>query len=110
MTTMFRVISLKPLREFWEQHPDAERPLREWYLKATKADWANLMDVRKTFSVATDQVKTDWCMSTVFDIKNNKYRLIVRIRYDWKAITVKHVLTHAQYDRNQWKRGGTCQH
>ena len=39
-----RVISLKPLREFWQQHPDAERALRQWYKTTTHAEWKSLQD------------------------------------------------------------------
>jgi mRNA interferase HigB len=41
----------------------------------------------------------------VFNIKGNSYRLVVRIRYDYQLINVRAVLTHAAYDRGQWKDG-----
>jgi hypothetical protein len=41
---------------------------------------------------------------TVFNIKGGAYRLIVKIEYRWQKIFVKHVLTHAEYDRNEWKK------
>ena len=52
-----RVISLKPLREFWERHPDAEQPLRHWYKTATFAEWTCLQDARRDYPHA-DGVKT----------------------------------------------------
>jgi mRNA interferase HigB len=98
-----RVISLKPLREFWERHPDAEQPLRLWFKVALKAEWRNLRDVRQTFAHA-DGVRTDQDeVLTVFNIAGNKYRLIARIRYDYKLVTVRAILTHAEYSRGGWK-------
>lgn len=41
---------------------------------------------------------------TVFDIGGNKYRLITYIDYVKNKIFIRHVLTHAEYDREQWKK------
>jgi len=98
-----RVISLKPLREFWQRHPEAEQALRLWYKTATAATWSSLQDVRRTYAHA-DGVKTpDGDTLTVFNIGGNKYRLIARIRYDYQLINVRAVLTHQEYDQGQWK-------
>ena len=35
----------------------------------------------------------------IFDISGNKYRLNVRISYLYKAVLIKFVGTHADYDR-----------
>lgn len=40
---------------------------------------------------------------TVFNIGGNKYRIVVRIRYDFRLVNVRQVLTHADYDRGRWK-------
>jgi mRNA interferase HigB len=39
----------------------------------------------------------------VFNIGGNKYRLIVKIRYQRQRIYVIHVLTHQDYDKGKWK-------
>lgn len=98
-----RVISLKLLREFGDQHPDAERPLREWYKTATAAAWKSLEDLRGTYS-HSDGVRTKRGETlTVFNIGGNKYRLIARIRYDYQLVNIRHVLTHKEYDEGKWK-------
>ena len=98
-----RVISLKPLQEFWDLHSDAEVPLRHWYKAAAKARWHSLTDVRQTYAHA-DGVRTKAGETlTVFNIGGNKYRLIARIRYDFALVNVRHVLTHAEYDAGIWK-------
>lgn len=98
-----RVISLKTLREFWEQHPDAERPLRQWYKTATQARWNSLTEARRCYPHA-DGVQTQSGKSlTVFNIGGNKYRLIARIRYDYQLINVRAVLTHRAYDEGKWR-------
>ena len=98
-----RVISLKPLREFWDQHPDAEAPLRTWYKLLLGAEWRSLQEARRTLRHA-DGVRTkNGETLTVFNIAGNKYRLIARIRYDFQLVNVRHVLTHEEYARGAWK-------
>ncbi len=97
-----RVISLKMLREFWTKHPHAQRPLRQWYQDALQAEWHSLHEVRQTYPHA-DAVLGKGGMLTVFNIGGNKYRLVVRIRYDYQLINVRAVLTHEQYDAGKWK-------
>jgi mRNA interferase HigB len=63
---------------------------------ATK--WRNLTDTRQTFAHA-DPVG----QCTVFNIKGNDYSLITRIDYGLQTVTLKHFLSHAEYDRGSWK-------
>ncbi len=49
---------------------------------------------------------TRWGL-TVFNIKGNHYRLIVRLRYDIQIIFIKRLLTHAEYDWGDWKNDST---
>ncbi len=50
------IISMRRLREFWEIHSTAERPLRTWYTRVEHAQWQNFADVKQDFPAA-DQVK-----------------------------------------------------
>jgi mRNA interferase HigB len=92
------VISKKKLREFWEEHPKAQSPLEAWYQIARHAEWESFSDVRATFNTV-DQVGH----FTVFDIGGNKYRLIAAIHFNRGIVFVRHVLTHAEYDTDNWK-------
>ncbi len=98
-----RVISLKPLREFWEKRPDAERPLRLWYKVACQAEWRSLRDVRQAYPHADGHAAGPGNTLTVFNIGGDKYRLVARIRYDWQLINVRCVLTHGECDEGTWK-------
>jgi mRNA-degrading endonuclease HigB of HigAB toxin-antitoxin module len=73
-TPLAPMISLKPLREFWQRHSDAEEPLRLWYKMAQEATWSNLSDIRHTYPHA-DGVRTSSGTLTVFNIGSNKYRV-----------------------------------
>ena len=98
-----RVISLKPLRDFWERHSDAEELLRLWYKTATTATWRSLQDVRRTYPHADGVRTASGDALTVFNIGGNRYRLVARIRYDYQLINVRAVMTHREYDKGTWK-------
>ena len=93
-----RVISRRRLREFWIRHPDAESALRAWFAIASKAHWGRLLDVQQTYRDAEAVGEL-----TVFDIKGNRYRLIAKVEYRLQIIFIRSVMTHAEYDRGNWK-------
>jgi mRNA interferase HigB len=101
-----RVISLKRLRAFWEAgHADAEGPLRNWYRMASKADWSSIVEVKRQHPQADAVRLASGQVLTVFNIGGNKFRLITRIRFEHRLINVRVVLTHADYDKADWKKG-----
>ena len=92
------VISRKRILEFSEIHPDAAVALDNWYRAANSAKWSNINEVRQVYPSA-DAVGN----FTVFNIRGNNYRLIVDIIYFTQRIYIKYVLTHAEYDKGNWK-------
>ena len=93
-----KVISNKALREFSKKHPRAEGPLQDWHRLIERGDYGSFADLRATFS-SVDKVGDRY----VFDIGGNKYRLIVSVAFVVRTVWVKAVLTHAEYDEEQWK-------
>jgi mRNA interferase HigB len=93
------VISRKMLKQAAVEHSGMEGPLDAWFCIAKRAQWQSLQDVRKTFSSADGVGK--W---TVFNVKGNQYRLITEINYEAERVYIRHVLTHAEYDRGGWKQ------
>jgi mRNA interferase HigB len=92
------VITERRLRDFWNEHPDAEGPLRTWLREAQHTEWEKFADIRANFPSA-DQVGK----FTVFNVGGNKYRLIVVIHFNRGKVYVRHVLSHDEYDRGAWK-------
>lgn len=97
--TSMHIIRRKKLKEAAVRRVELEGPLDAWFRIAKKAAWRSLADVRKTVSSADAVGK--W---TVFNIKGNLYRLIAEITSNSGRIYVRHVLTHAEYDRGGWKQ------
>ncbi len=94
-----RVISKKPLREFWQRHPQSRASLEEWFRKASAMQADSFAQLRETFASA-DYVDG----FTIFDIGGNRYRIAAVVHYDGQRLYVRQVMTHAEYDRNHWRR------
>jgi mRNA interferase HigB len=93
------VISRRKLLEAAQEHGDLSAPLDVWYRIAKRVTWQSPDDVRQTFPSA-DQVGRH----TVFNIKGNTYRLIVEINYLTGRVYIRHIPTHARYDKGAWKK------
>ena len=102
------IISRKKLLEAAKQHgTKAATPLDSWYRIAKRARWGSLEDVRQTYPNADgvslgkgDQKR----IYTVFNIGGNDFRLITEIFYGDQTVLIRHVLTHAEYDKEDWKK------
>ncbi|MBQ2097366.1 MAG: type II toxin-antitoxin system HigB family toxin [Bacteroidales bacterium] len=92
-----RIVSHKKLVEFYSSggHGDARYALEQWYDVAESAVWRNLSDIKKDFP-ATDYVGNQ---HYVFNIKGNKYRLVVVVKFTIGHIFIRFVGTHADYDK-----------
>lgn len=90
-----RIISRKKLREFWELHPDARQSLQAWYEDAKQADWktpADIKDVYRNASILSNN-------RVVFNIKGNRYRLVVAIQYKHGIVFIRFIGSHRDYEK-----------
>ena len=94
-----RVISKKKVQDFTQVHPEAKPSLENWYRIVSKSEYTNFSDLRLTFPSA-DQVAN----LTVFNISGNNFRLIAAIHYNRQILFIREILTHADYDRNKWRK------
>ena len=92
------IISKKTLLIFWQKHPTAKRPLKQWFSRVRRAKWRNLTQLKQDYPSA-DAVSR----LMVFNIGGGNYRLVARVEYDLQRVYVRHVLTHAEYDKDRWK-------
>ena len=90
-----RVIARKSLREFWERHTDVRQPLQAWYADVKHAVWKKPSDIKEVYRnasfIANDRV--------VFNIKGNKYRRVIVIKYEHSIVYIRFVGTHREYDK-----------
>jgi mRNA interferase HigB len=98
-----RVVKPKTVREYAEQFPDAHDQLMLWLKVTRAADWNNIVEVRKAYPHADAVKVASGHIVTVFNLRGNRYRLIVAIKYEWSMVYVLRFLTHADYGKNKWK-------
>jgi mRNA interferase HigB len=72
---------------------------RAWFKTATAADWATFLDVQQSFPDA-DHIG----QVLVFNIRHNRYRLIATVFYPARTLYLKALLTHKEYDKEEWKK------
>lgn len=87
------IISLKALRDFWQKHPVAEKPLKNWHAVIEHSQLDNFNHLKQIYN-SVDYVKP----YTIFDVAGNNFRLITVVHYNIEKIYVRHVFTHAEYD------------
>jgi len=90
-----RIVSLKRLISFSATHADAKGPLDAWYHEIKHESWGSPTAIKARYPSA-DILPGN---RVVFNIKGNKYRLIVRINYAAGVVYIRFVGTHAEYDR-----------
>lgn len=89
-----RIISIKNLLDFCAKHPEAWGAVQAWIAEVKKAKWDSVHDILERYPRASPLGKK----RVVFRLKGNDYRLIVGVAYNYKAVYIKFIGTHAQYD------------
>ena len=90
-----RIIARRTLREFWEKYNESEQQLKVWYHDVRNSDWKSPNEIKKLYPSAS--LLND--NRVVFNIKGNRYRLIVKVNYDLQIIYIRFVGTHVEYDK-----------
>ena len=92
-----RIVSHRKLKEFYETagREDAKVALERWYQISSEAQWRNLSEMKEDFP-SVDYVGNQ---HYVFNIRGNRYRLVVVVKFLMGYIFVRFVGTHQEYDR-----------
>lgn len=93
--SMYDIIARKTLLAYCKKYPMAQNALLEWYHELIKKEYKNFNQLKADYpnaSIVSDD-------RVVFNILGNKFRLVVRLVFEFKTIHVKWFGTHAQYDK-----------
>ena len=97
---MFNIIARKTLLDYCKRYPEAAGALQEWYYELLRSNFKSFNELKKVYTNASligdDRV--------IFNIMGNKFRLLVRVSFDYRAIQIKWFGTHAEYDRIDVKK------
>ncbi len=89
-----RVIARRTLREFWEQHHDAEQPSKAWFAEASSTSWETPQTIKDQYRHASFVADN----RVIFNIGGNKYRLVAHVNYEFGIVYIKFIGTHREYD------------
>jgi len=95
---IMHLISAGKLKQSASKYPNATTPIKAFCKIIQQAQWRNLLDVQQIYRDA-EAVGS----FTVFNIKGNKYRLILDVDYSEQVAYFKYFLTHTEYDKDKWK-------
>lgn len=92
---MFKIITRRTLLAYTKKYPLAKTALFEWYHELNKSNFKSFNELKKVYPnvslVGDDRV--------VFNIMGNKFRLVIRIVFEFKAIQIKWFGSHSDYDK-----------
>lgn len=99
------IIGRRKLDKFAQRHSTARSALQRWYTLMEEGTFESFVDLRETFPQADPvPIKAgENTTLTVFNIGSN-VRLIAFVEYTDQIVSIRHVLTHDEYNRGKWKR------
>lgn len=95
------VITQKRIREAQQKFPNTINALNGWYRIITRNNFHNFAELKKIFN-SVDKINDLY----VFNIGDNKLRLIVSIHFNRQKIYIRDILTHIEYDKGLWRKRG----
>ncbi len=92
-----RVIKKPTLINFYSQKTtsDSKEELLSWYAEARSANWKTPHDILQDYQSASI-IKGS---RAVFDICDNKYRLVVKIHFNTGIVYIRFIGTHKEYGK-----------
>jgi len=90
-----RILSKRTLRDFWVIHQDCENQLLGWYKEIKLSKYQSSTELLKAFS----NCRSIGFNRYIFNIKGNKYRLVVKVNFDLKTVWIRFIGTHDKYDK-----------
>jgi len=90
-----KIINTGLLKAFADKHPDVRQQLWTWYYDLLTEEWTQPLDILERYRTADTLPGS----RAVFNIKGNRYRIVVRINYDRQLVEIRFIGTHSAYDR-----------
>ena len=92
------ILNSRAIKQFIQEHADAEAPLNDWVTKTKAAEWKNNSDVQKTFNKADHLGDQRF----IFNIGGNNFRMAAMIWIENEGVYVLKLMTHAEYDKEKF--------
>jgi mRNA interferase HigB len=89
------VVGREIIDEFAKKHADVRSQLQAWLAEAEEAEWRSPEDVKRRHHTTSLLAGN----RAVFNLKGNKYRMVVQISYQVQVVMVQRIGTHAEYSK-----------
>ena len=90
-----RVFNRSTVRAFADTHADARQALFAWFAELERARWSGPDDIKTAFPSASFLAGK----RIVLNVKGNKYRVVVAVKYEFFSVYIRFIGTHAEYDK-----------
>jgi mRNA interferase HigB len=90
-----RVFNRSTVKAFADEHADARQALFAWFGEVQQANWDGPDDIKTVYPSASFLAGN----RVVFNVKGNKYRIVIAVKYEFFAVYIRFIGTHAEYDR-----------
>ncbi len=90
-----RVIGTDKLDKFSRKHANARDALIAWRDETERANWKTTQDIKNRYRSADFLADN----RVIFNIKGNRFRLVVKIRYQNGIVLIEWIGTHAEYSK-----------
>lgn len=92
-----KLVGLNLLKDFQDSHVEIRSQLDAWVSEVEDAQWQSPQEVKDRYATASILDNN----RVVFNIKGNKFRLLVQISYKLQIVRIQRIGTHAEYSK--WK-------
>ncbi|MEO6681848.1 MAG: type II toxin-antitoxin system HigB family toxin [Ginsengibacter sp.] len=92
---MFNIITRRTLIEYLDRYPQAAFALAKWYSELKDENFIDFNELKKVYGNASLIGDN----RVIFNIMGNKYRLVVRIIFEYKVVQIKWFGTHKEYNK-----------
>lgn len=93
-----KLSGLIKIEEFKKTHADARGALDTWRYMVESANWHGPQDIKNDYSSASFLADN----LIIFNIKGNKYRLVIKVKYKYGNVMIEWVGTHAEYSKKNF--------
>lgn len=88
-----KIVGKKILNDFKQRHADVRSSIDAWEAEVAVASWSKPSEIKQRYPKASFLARNH----VVFDLRGNKYRLLVQISYNNQIVLIKKVGDHNEY-------------
>lgn len=90
-----KVVGREITEDFVTDHADLREQINAWLCEAEEAKWKTPQDIKDRYAHASFLPNN----LVVFNLKGNRYRLVVKINYNFQIVKIEKIGTHAEYSK-----------